>query len=272
MSSAVAISADEQQEEICVDEFAHVDAEKDTDGLGVTFYASTSRVTQLTITLECADLENLTPTSPMPCTFLLKHPATHEPFLSFRQTAPGRWHYGKWKSHYERGLVSDRPTVDYIYSLPYSSTEKHKIGQTYFGEFSHQQGTHSQYAVDFDMPVGTSILAARPGTVMAVRGDSSQGGPDKRYERCGNYVIVDHGDGTYAEYWHLRQAGVLVRLGQPVQVGTPIGLSGETGFARGPHLHFEVFRVVDGRSNASLPFKMRTEEGVREKLEKGNFY
>jgi murein DD-endopeptidase MepM/ murein hydrolase activator NlpD len=56
----------------------------------------------------------------------------------------------------------------------------------------------------------------------------------------GYYVIVDHGDGWETLYSHLKGHVAYVKQGEQVQVGQVIGLMGDTGNARGVHLHFEI--------------------------------
>lgn len=100
------------------------------------------------------------------------------------------------------------------------------------------------YAWDFAMPMGSLILAARGGRVSFVEQHWDIGGPNfKKYAAFANYVAIDQGDGTTALYLHLMQHGSLVKPGQPVIQGQPIAYSGETGFASGPHLHFQVERT-----------------------------
>jgi murein DD-endopeptidase MepM/ murein hydrolase activator NlpD len=76
-----------------------------------------------------------------------------------------------------------------------------------------------------------------------------------------NYVRILHNDGTMALYAHLKTDGVLVRAGQPVRKGDTIGLSGNTGFSAGPHLHF-VVQVNRGMSLESIPFRMFGPHGL----------
>jgi murein DD-endopeptidase MepM/ murein hydrolase activator NlpD len=98
------------------------------------------------------------------------------------------------------------------------------------------------------MPVGTPVFAARGGVVAAVRDDCSMGGVDpKLLDEC-NLITIIHGDGTLANYLHLRKGGVLVRLGKHVRSGDLIGFSGNTGYTSEPHLHFEVSCLTDGVS------------------------
>jgi hypothetical protein len=73
-----------------------------------------------------------------------------------------------------------------------------------------------------------------------VKEDSSTGCDTELCEDDATYVIIDHGDGTFAAYYHLQKDGALVAPGEKVCKGQTIGLSGNTGFSTGPHLHFHV--------------------------------
>ncbi len=95
------------------------------------------------------------------------------------------------------------------------------------------------YAIDFEMPIGTPLLAARAGIVVAVQARFPDGNDTDLEE---NFVMVRHVDGTVARYIHLKKNGVLVRLGNKVRQGQKIALSGNTGQTGGPHLHFDVQR------------------------------
>jgi hypothetical protein len=60
------------------------------------------------------------------------------------------------------------------------------------------------------------------------------------YLSVGNYLVVDHGDGTFATYWHLSRNGVKVKIGDQVERGDWIAVSGNTGNSSTPHCHFDV--------------------------------
>jgi murein DD-endopeptidase MepM/ murein hydrolase activator NlpD len=98
------------------------------------------------------------------------------------------------------------------------------------------------------------------------------GGADKAYKHCENYVAVKHDDGTYGLYLHLKHDGVLVKLGQAVKEGDALALPGQTGWATEPHLHFCVIRISNGQTRYSIPFKVRTDEGILNKLEPAQAY
>ena len=90
--------------------------------------------------------------------------------------------------------------------------------------------------IDLGVPTGTSVRAALPGKVTVAQYNSSYG----------YYVMIDHGNGLSTLYAH--NSKLLVRVGQTVNAGDIVSLSGSTGRSTGPHLHFEV-RVNGERTN-----------------------
>jgi murein DD-endopeptidase MepM/ murein hydrolase activator NlpD len=88
------------------------------------------------------------------------------------------------------------------------------------------QSTHQ--GLDFRVPTGTPVSAVNGGTVILAR--------PLYFE--GNCVVIDHGQGLLTLYLHLSE--MRVKEGERVAKGQPIGLSGGTGRATGPHLHLAV--------------------------------
>jgi murein DD-endopeptidase MepM/ murein hydrolase activator NlpD len=85
-------------------------------------------------------------------------------------------------------------------------------------------------------------------------------------------IYIRHYDGTIGEYGHLQKGGIKVKLGQRVEPGQPLGLSGQSGWVRGPHLHFMVFRAKSARERESFPLRFRAEEGDALEAEEGRIY
>lgn len=83
--------------------------------------------------------------------------------------------------------------------------------------------------VDWACPVGTTVYASCGGTVIQA---SYNGG-------YGNNVVIQHPDGRMTRYAH--NSKLLVHVGQHVEQGEPIALSGNTGRSTGPHVHFEIY-------------------------------
>lgn len=124
------------------------------------------------------------------------------------------------------------------YRLPYEDGKAYLCTQGNHGSVSHNG--NMAYAFDFGMPEGSHVCAARGGKVTAIKEDLTGGGLTAEYRGKANYVKIDHGDGTVASYLHLKKDGALVEVGQQVESGDVIGLSGATGYVTGPHLHFQV--------------------------------
>jgi len=123
------------------------------------------------------------------------------------------------------------------------------------------------------MDVGTKIYAARDGVVVQTKSDSNKGGGSKEFAKYGNFVTIEHDDHTLATYYHLKQYGVVVKVGQRVSRGSFLGYSGNTGFSTGPHLHFAVFKTTaDGTSVASLPIRFVSDKGIINEPQEGKFY
>ncbi|MDP1689768.1 MAG: peptidoglycan DD-metalloendopeptidase family protein [bacterium] len=94
---------------------------------------------------------------------------------------------------------------------------------------------HGHNGVDISAPIGTPLYAALDGTVLGT-------GNTDLVRSCysfGKWVLIVHGNGLSTLYAHLSSIDVV--KGQQVSTGQMIGLSGMTGFATGPHLHFGVY-------------------------------
>jgi leader peptidase (prepilin peptidase)/N-methyltransferase len=138
-----------------------------------------------------------------------------------------------------QALVNTQP-----YRLPFQNGERYLISQAYGSTMTTHQDPKLHQAVDFDMPEGTPVTAAREGRVVDLQTGFTQGAADPRFIDKANWVKVQHADGTVATYAHLSAGAPLVQVGQWVSVGQVIGASGNTGYSSGPHLHFCVAKPV----------------------------
>ena len=84
--------------------------------------------------------------------------------------------------------------------------------------------------VDFGAPEGSTVMSVATGVV-------TWAGPHPAY---GNLVEINHGNGYSTRYGHNEK--LLVKVGDTVQKGQQLALSGSTGRSTGPHVHFEVLR------------------------------
>lgn len=97
------------------------------------------------------------------------------------------------------------------------------------------QGIHGYNGVDYGAPIGTPVYAAADGTVIVSKFRTLS---DPWFGGYGNYIVIEHSNGTQTLYGHL--SAVYVAVGAHVDQKQPIGEVGSTGKSTGPHLHFEV--------------------------------
>ncbi|CAM9354841.1 unnamed protein product [Choristocarpus tenellus] len=109
--------------------------------------------------------------------------------------------------------------------------------------------THSEMPFDLhnvSRPhmISVQIFAARPGVVVAFCDHFCEGRQSRDLLPRANFIALRHQDGTYTRYVHLLPGGVLVTMGQEVEAGHLIGLSGNTGYSSTPHLHFDAVDLL----------------------------
>jgi len=180
------------------------------------------------------------------------------------------------------------------------------IGQGFNSELSHKiiighdgAKADESYSLDFDVEEGSNLYAVKPGKVVVVKNDSDynyfkENVPDfivddklnlhnyllkkhleeltpelnKKIAKETNLIIIEHFDGIFSWYTHLKKGGSLVRKGQKVVEGLHIGFSGNTGLSTRPHLHFSM-----GRANIydfvykTTPFSFKDYHGPLEDRE-----
>jgi murein DD-endopeptidase MepM/ murein hydrolase activator NlpD len=139
------------------------------------------------------------------------------------------------------------PFDHFYFSRPIQADEinwpnaDYRYGGVFFEDIVHT-------GVDITAPTGTPVLAAAGGKVTWA-GFGLYSGTFDVTDPYGIAVVIRHdfgfqGNRLYTVYAHLSRVDVV--KGQRVEVGSLLGLSGETGKATGPHLHFEVRQEVDG--------------------------
>jgi murein DD-endopeptidase MepM/ murein hydrolase activator NlpD len=127
--------------------------------------------------------------------------------------------------------------------LPYSIGETYTVAQGNCTIGSHRADVGQQFAYDFEMPIGTTLIASRGGVVVDLEEGFSDGTGVPGEE---NFVAILHDDGTTSRYIHVTTLGALVQLQDIVLQGDAIALSGNSGNSTGPHLHFDVVRDPNG--------------------------
>ncbi len=232
------------------------------------FWMTNASTAEITVTLDVSG-ENAIEQLPVTVTETL-NPSEKRNVLTIRH-APGApavivqnqfsWGWGSNKAEHDNSTT---------YYLPYEIGKAYPITNAYNGDSTHRGD--GVYALDFAMPAGTPIRAAREGLVIAIKDSFTEGGVTPYFEDKANYITIRHPDKTIALYAHLKNHGVAVKLGQFVKAGDVIGYSGNTGFSSGPHLHLETYRRIDGKRRLTIAMSFVTTEYPRVILERGKTY
>ena len=175
-----------------------------------------------------------------------------------------------WHLTWAIGVYDANHDDDHLYAFPYAPGQSFRIMQGFGSRFSH--AGIEEYALDFEMPVGTAVHAARSGVVARVHQQSAFGCFESGCGRFANFIVVLHSDGTTGEYYHLQQDGVFVAPGDSVARGELIGLSGKTGYTASPHLHFAVYRATNDGETQSVPIRFQSAVGVISKPRSGGIH
>ena len=138
---------------------------------------------------------------------------------------------------------------NYAYRLPYGDAVTFPVLQTYGARFSHRGLEY--FTVDFGMPSGTMVYAARDGVVLRTEDSYTASCFEAECDERANFVEIRHWDGSIGKYYHLQAGSVAVAAGQRVSRGEPIARSGDTGYSSAPHLHFGVYLpLADGTAQS----------------------
>jgi len=130
------------------------------------------------------------------------------------------------------------------YVFPVAGLNIYNINRRYYPSYPGHTG------VDININVrGKSIVSVKDGTVVT---STALRNSDGSYRSYGEYVVIDHHDGTMTLYAHMSPNSRTVSKGEKVVQGQVLGIVGTTGRSTGLHLHFEV--RINGRCVNPLPY------------------
>lgn len=211
--------------------------------------------------------DNVTTTARMPYVRTLDDTSRVQAFVVTPRDDSGALNY-EYSYQAQYGRLDAEHDDAYRYALPYATGTEHPVAQGYDSD-----GTHRRLnAIDWTMPVGTPVHAARGGLVVAVRDTMAGSGITRSMQGRSNFVFIQHEDGTVGVYGHLQQRSAVVVVGDSVRRGQMLARSGNTGYSTGPHLHFEVFRLGQNLLPITLPVRFDVDGAPPRGLTPGQQY
>ena len=133
---------------------------------------------------------------------------------------------------------------EYGYIFPVKGCSKSNINKLIFPSYAGHTG------VDVNISVkGKNVVAVKDGTVVK---SLALKRPNGTYKSYGEYIVINHHDGTMTLYAHMLEGSRKVSKGDKVVQGQVIGTVGNTGKSTGTHLHFEV--LIKGSPVNPIPY------------------
>jgi murein DD-endopeptidase MepM/ murein hydrolase activator NlpD len=243
----------------------------ETSSGGFEIFADNKLPIPVWLSVEFPGLTNLEASSSLPFRGALAAGEKERKLLTLEPRDPaGRRGYRMVYNYAKGDPTTARPDPEFLYVFPWAHAGKHQITQGWHGKATHNED--NEFALDFDFDTGTPVHAARDGLVIEVKSDSNRGGMSQAYYKDANFILVAHSDGTFGNYVHLRRDGSLVKVGDLVKEGQPIGWSGNTGLSSGPHLHFDIRVPTREGKMMSIPVRFLGLDGGAVDPEENEFY
>ncbi len=202
------------------------------------------------------NLDNLKASTHRQKNFVVPAQKKHYKLMTLTAIRQGAYRFSFNYNVYRGNVTKVTYDMNFPYYLPFKKGQSYSIGQGYDGTYTHQKIK----ALDFTMPIGTAVTAIRDGRVILVEDTYNKHGETADFARYANYILIQHPDGTFARYVHLKQNSARIKPGDVVTIGQEIALSGNTGWTSGAHLHIEVY-LPKAKKPQTIVTKFRIDKG-----------
>ncbi|MEO6065789.1 MAG: M23 family metallopeptidase [Lysobacterales bacterium] len=225
----------------------------ESEGPKRTYFATPKRPGHIEIELRLVDARNVHAIPALPLRTVLSGERARQVVALLPANIALESSYGLGLKALPGRPLARAAVLPFAYRRPLPVHVRAAVGQGAGGP-THRQ-PQSFHAMDFEVPDGTTVVAARAGQVIDVVMGFEGGGLRPEFDGKANLIRIEHADGTMALYVHLATRSAIVRIGDRVVAGQPLAKSGHTGYATGPHLHFAV-QINQDFSLVSIPFEL----------------
>jgi murein DD-endopeptidase MepM/ murein hydrolase activator NlpD len=230
------------------------------------FTANNKAFCTYVLRIDVPTMDNLRADHPLPYDIELKSGGPVK-ILTLSPVDKGKDTKINYKSSNRKGLLNPVVNANFTYLLPTGpgiETQAYRIPNK-------GSAPDSGYAVRLRAKSGDTIYAARRGVVSAMDAGNTENDAGASTTTSWNYVEVFHADGSFAEYGVLKKDGALVKPGQTVEAGAPIGIVGGDQYGRGAEIRFSV-TYYPGMPNTAIPLQFWTRGNGKGQLKQGAFY
>ncbi|MCA0230021.1 MAG: M23 family metallopeptidase [Bacteroidetes bacterium] len=212
-----------------------------------TFQAKNTNVCDYTVKVEFTDLQGgscgcslpfIESISPGPSTLFTLKPNQNNQGISFR-----------FGYSYLKGRVLNKAPKPFLYLFPFSSAVPHKAFLSKnIMEMIANKKVSNFYGIAFQMQKGDTVFAARRGVVSQVKDAFDTHSDGIWFSSQTNSVEIFHGDGSFASYNRLKKGKMLVKEGQEVEAGEPLGIVTDDTFEGSVVVQFSVYYLSRARA------------------------
>jgi murein DD-endopeptidase MepM/ murein hydrolase activator NlpD len=159
------------------------------------------------------------------------------------------------ESHHRMGLfvAAGQAQLSRRYAIDW---KRYRDGRIYAGD-ARDVRSYFSYGAQVLAVAGGTVVAARdgqPDNIPRTKDGFTPAVPVTMESLPGNFIVIDLGDGQYAQYAHLQPGSLRIKAGDRVVPGQVLARIGNSGDARWPHLHFQVASTPDFMASEGLPF------------------
>ncbi len=141
-----------------------------------------------------------------------------------------------------KGRLLNKPPKPFIYLFPFSKKEAHRANQTQnIVEVLGGKKVTNFYGMSFQMQKGDTVFAARRGVVSEIKNEFATHSEEVWFSTNTNFVEIFHQDGTFGRYNRFKMGTIMVKLGQLVEAGQPLGTVADDTFEGNTLAQFTVY-------------------------------
>ena len=182
---------------------------------------------------------------------------------------------------YQKGRLLSKPPKPFIYVFPFSKKEAHRANQTQnIIETIAGKKIPDFYGMSFQMRKGDTVYAARRGVVSEVKNEFDTHSDGVWFSTQTNFVEVFHSDGTFGKYNRFKKGTLMVKEGQRVEAGQPLGIVADDTFEGNTVAQYIIYYLVKSTNPADkgythsyvIPTFYTTTQPAGVLLQQGAFY